>query len=183
VLPSVLDPACVKDCGVRITAKIDYAVRLCVELASRYDDGLYAKSDELADAQQIPVAFVQGILHTLKQSGLVETRRGSDGGARLAAPPAEIVVADVIRAIDGPLATVGGEHVEEVRYPGASAAVRDVWVALRAAMRSVLDTTSLADAVAGALPAHLTGLLADDDAWHTRPNRREVVRAAVRSAD
>ncbi|WP_425956907.1 RrF2 family transcriptional regulator [Xylanimonas sp. McL0601] len=168
---------------MRITAKIDYAVRLCVELASRYDDGSYAKSDELAAAQQIPVSYVLGILNTLKQTGLVETRRGADGGARLAAPPAEIAVADVIRAIDGPLASVGGRHVEDVAYPGASAPVRDVWVALRVAMRSVLDVVTLADVLAGELPAPVGALLAADDAWRTRPNRRDVVRAAARAAD
>lgn len=167
---------------MRITAKIDYAVRLCVELAARYESGAYAKSEELSEAQQIPVKYVLGILNTLKQTGLVETRRGADGGARLAAPPAEIVVADVIRAIDGPLASVGGHHVEDVAYAGASAPVRDVWVALRAAMRSVLDAVTLADVVAGDLPASIAQLLAADDAWRTRPNRRDVVRAAVRAA-
>lgn len=168
---------------MRITAKIDYAVRLSVELAARYDGGQYAKSDDLATAQQIPANYVLGLLNTLKQSGLVETRRGADGGARLAAPPTEIAVADVIRAVDGPLASVGGRHVEDVTYPGSSAPVRTVWVALRCAMRSVLDVVTLADVLGGTMPASVEALLASDDAWQTRPNRRQVVRAAERSTD
>jgi Rrf2 family protein len=166
---------------VRITAKVDYAVRLCVELAARYDGGQYAKSDELAAAQQIPANYVLGILNTLNQTGLVETRRGADGGARLAAPAAEIAVADVIRAVDGPLASLGGRHLEDVTFPGPSAPLRDVWVALRCAMRSVLDVVTLADVLSGALPESAAELLESDDAWNTRPNRRHVVRAAERT--
>ena len=165
---------------MRITAKIDYAVRLSVELAARYDGGAHAKSEDLAAAQQIPAAYVLGLLNALKQAGLVVTRRGADGGARLAAPPREIAVADVIRAIDGPLATIGDRHVETVTYPGSSAAVRDVWVALRVAMRSVLDVVTLADVVAGELPAGVAALLGKDDAWTTRPSGRSVVRASAR---
>jgi Rrf2 family protein len=165
---------------VRITAKIDYAVRLCVELAARYDDERYSKSDELATAQQVPANYVLVILNTLKQAGLVETRRGADGGARLGAPPSQIVVADVIRAIDGPLASVGGRFVEDVTFPGASAPLRDVWVALRCAMRSVLDVVTLADVVAGKVPEPVAQLLASDDAWRTRPHLRDVLRASQR---
>ncbi|ACZ30996.1 transcriptional regulator, BadM/Rrf2 family [Xylanimonas cellulosilytica DSM 15894] len=168
---------------MRITAKIDYAVRLCVELAARYDGGGYAKSDELATAQQIPANYVLGILNSLKQTGLVETRRGADGGARLASDPAQIAVADVIRAIDGPLASVGGRNVEDVSYPGSSAPVRDVWVALRCAMRSVLEVVTLADVLAGAMPAPVQELLATDDAWRTRPNRHQVALAPRRDTD
>ncbi|WP_100422038.1 RrF2 family transcriptional regulator [Sediminihabitans luteus] len=157
---------------MRITAKVDYAVRLCVELAGRDRPEAFVKADDLSAAQDVPVAYVLGILNALKQAGIVESRRGADGGTRLASPAREIVVADVIRAIDGPLATVGGTHVEEVDYGGRATAVRDVWVALRASMRSVLDVVTLEDVARSALPEPAATFLADDDAWATRPNGR-----------
>lgn len=164
---------------MRITAKVDYAVRAAVELAARYapsidDEPRYVKAEEVSDAQDVPVAFVLGILNQLKLAGLVESKRGADGGYRLALPPERIVVADVIRAIDGPLANVSGSYVEDVSYEGAAVRVREVWVALRAAMRTVLDTTTLADVCSGSLPAGVTALIADDAAWRTRPNRRQT---------
>ncbi|ROS75446.1 Rrf2 family transcriptional regulator [Cellulomonas sp. PhB143] len=164
---------------MRITAKVDYAVRLCVELAARGEGG-YVKADELSSAQGVSLAYVLGILNTLKQAGIVESRRGADGGTRLAAPASEIVVADVIRAIDGPLATVGGRLVESVEYEGRATAVRDVWVALRASLRSVLDTVTLEDVASGRLPEPAASLLADDGAWATRPHGRDTERAGVR---
>ena len=159
---------------MRITAKVDYAVRAAVELAARYStdgDPRYTKADEVAEAQAAPEAFVLGILNQLKLAGLVESKRGADGGYRLASPPDRIAVADVIRAIDGPLANVAGVHVEDVAYPGAAGQVRDVWVAVRAAMRTVLDETSLAEVAVGPLPEGVRALIADDAAWKTRPNR------------
>jgi Rrf2 family protein len=162
---------------VRITAKVDYAVRAAVELAARYStdgDSRYMKADEVAEAQAAPEAFVLGILNQLKLAGLVESKRGADGGYRLALPPERIAVADVIRAIDGPLANVAGAHVEDVNYPGAAEHVRDVWVALRAAMRTVLDETSLSDVAVGPLPDSIRALIADDAAWKTRPNRLQT---------
>lgn len=163
---------------MRITAKVDYAVRLCVQLAA--DPGRYTKAEELSVAQAVPVQYVLGLLNTLKQAGLVETRRGADGGARLAAPPTEIAVADVLRAVDGPLATVGGRHVEDVAYTGAATAVRDVWVALRVALRSVLEEVTLADVASGTLPPDVAATIADADAWVTRPHgRRTGQRAGV----
>ncbi|PJI90914.1 RrF2 family transcriptional regulator [Luteimicrobium subarcticum] len=159
---------------MRITSKIDYAVRLAAELAAAYPSGDWVKADDLARAQDVPAQYVLGLVNTLKQAGLVVTHRGAGGGAKLALPPDRVPVADVIRAIDGPLASVGGTHVEDVEYRGSAVAVRDVWVGLRAAMRSVLDTVSLADVVAGELPPSVAGLIADDDAWRTRPNRRDT---------
>jgi Rrf2 family protein len=164
---------------VRITAKVDYAVRAAAELAARYstlDDPGYVKADEVAESQAAPEAFVLGILNQLKLAGLVESKRGADGGYRLAFPPDRITVADIIRAIDGPLANVAGAYVEDVSYPGAAERVRDVWVALRAAMRTVLDETSLADVAAGSLPDGIRALIADDAAWKTRPNRLQTRR-------
>jgi len=176
---------------VRITAKIDYAVRSCAELAQRYgavssggrngdepEASRWVKADEISEAQNVSVAFVLGILNQLKQAGLVESKRGADGGYRLAYPPADIAVADVIRAIDGPLANVSGRYVEDVEYGGAARSVRDVWVALRASMRSVLDEVSLADIVSGRLDAGVRALIADDAAWKTRPNGRSTVPRA-----
>lgn len=153
---------------MRVTAKIDYAVRGCLELAAHRADGML-KADQIATAQQIPAAFMLSILGDLRTAGLVESRRGADGGYRLALDPAEISVADVIRAIDGPLANIAGVQPEDVDYRGASAHLRDTWVALRVAMRSVLEATSLADVVAGKLPAVALELLSHDDAWVTRP--------------
>ncbi len=164
---------------MRITAKIDYAVRACAELAARYGslpDGTigYVKAEDVAEAQGVSSAFVLGILNQLKQSGLIESRRGADGGYRLAYPPERIVVADIVRVIDGPLANVAGQYVEDVVYGGAAAPVRDVWVALRAAMRTVLDRVTLADLVSGTLEPEVRALIADDAAWKTRPNGRQT---------
>ncbi|WP_265522384.1 RrF2 family transcriptional regulator [Oerskovia flava] len=164
---------------MRITAKIDYAVRACVELAAAWDSApgaapRFVKAESISHAQAAPDAFVLGILNQLKRAGLVVSRRGADGGYCLAHPPESIVVADVVRAIDGPLANVAGSYVEDVSYAGAAAPVRDVWVALRAAMRSVLDTVSLADIAGGELPPDVRRLLADETAWSTRPHGRET---------
>ena len=164
---------------MRITAKIDYAVRACAELASRYTElpdgsARYTKAEEISDAQGVSTGFVLGILNELKQAGLVESRRGADGGYRLAVSPDRIVIADVVRVIDGPLANVAGRNVEDVSYDGAATSVRDVWVALRAAMRTVLDEVTLSDVVAGALGDDVTALIADEEAWRTRPNGRRT---------
>ncbi|MCL2516223.1 MAG: Rrf2 family transcriptional regulator [Microbacteriaceae bacterium] len=172
---------------MRITAKIDYAVRACVELAARYDDVTgaaagprWVKADEVAAAQEVSVAFVLGILNELKQAGLVASKRGADGGYRLAFAPAEITIADVIRVVDGPLANVAGRHVEDVGYGGAAGAVRDVWVALRASLRSVLEGVSLEDVATGRLAAPVRALIEGDEAWKTRPHGRATV-AGTRS--
>jgi Rrf2 family protein len=170
---------------MRISAKTDSAVRACAELAARYDGDAAAgtpwvKATTVADAQSLSLSFLLVILNELKQAGLVESRRGADGGYRLAAAPDRIVVADVVRAIAGPLANVAGQYVEDLEYGGAAAATRDVWVALRVAMRSVLDEVSLSDLVAGELPSSVRALLDSRDAWRTRPNLRS---AGARLAD
>lgn len=164
---------------MRITAKVDYAVRAAAELAARYgevDEGGsgYVKAAVVAQDQGMPLPLALGILNELKLAGLVESRRGSDGGYRLAVPPERIPVADVVRVIDGPLANVAGTYVEELEYPAAAVAVRDVWVAVRAALRSVLDEVTLADLVSGALSPDVRALIAGEDAWRTRPNRRDT---------
>lgn len=148
---------------MRISAKTDYAIRAAVEMAS-HGDGL-VKADIVADAQHIPVRFLLGILGELRHAGIVTSRRGQDGGYRLAAPPASITIADVIRAIDGPLANVAGTRPEELELTGSAAPLRDVWISLRGSVRAVLERVTLADVVAGRLPGEVTALYADPDAW------------------
>jgi Rrf2 family protein len=149
---------------VRVSAKTDYALRAIVELAAAGGDGP-VKGERLATGQGIPLRFLENILLQLRHAGLVESRRGAEGGYRLARPADAIALADVIRAIDGPLAGVSGARPEALEFPGASAPLRDVWVAVRAALRSVLEQVTVADVVAGELPEHVKELLASDDAW------------------
>jgi Rrf2 family protein len=152
---------------MRVSAKVDYAVRAMAELAAA-EPGVPVKADSLAEAQDIPPAFLDNILLSLRNAGLVESRRGPEGGHRLARGAEKISVADVIRAIDGPLAGVSGQRPEALRYSGAATPLRDVWVAVRANLRAVLEHVTLADLAAGKLPAAIRGLTADEDAWHTR---------------
>ena len=156
---------------MRIPAKADYAVRALVELASLTAGGSDSRpvpADRLAENQQIAAPFLAGILGQLRLSGLVRSVRGPEGGYVLARPAKEITIADVIRAIDGPLATLSGQYPDALEYPGAAAALRDVWVAVRSSMRLVLEHTTIADVAAGKLPAAVRRLTADDDAWQRR---------------
>lgn len=154
---------------MRISAKTDYAVRAVVELAAAgADDEHPVKSERLATAQGIPLRFLENILMQLRQAGIVVSRRGAEGGYRLAKPPEEITVADVIRAIDGPLAGVGGERPEKLTFPGAAAPLRDVWVAVRASLRDVLEHVTLAELANGDLPEAVKSHTEDPDAWTTR---------------
>jgi Rrf2 family protein len=130
---------------MRLSARVDYAVRACVELAGA--DG-WTKADEVADRQAIPAQFLDTILRDLRRGGLVESRRGQEGGHRLARPPGAISVAEVIRAVDGPLALVRGLRPENLSYPSDGARVQELWLRLRAAEREVLEGTSIADLVA-----------------------------------
>jgi Rrf2 family protein len=145
---------------MRMSAKAEYAVRAMVELAT-VDDGVLLKTDELAQAQGIPPQFLVDILSDLRTDRLVRSRRGRDGGYELARPAAEISIADVLRSIDGPLASVHDTGLGDLPYSGATAALTNVWRALRASMRSVLEQTSLADVATGQLPDHV-GKYADD---------------------
>jgi Rrf2 family protein len=151
---------------VRISAKVDYAVRAALELAAA--DGGPVKGERIAEAQGIPLKFLENILLELRHDNLVRSQRGPDGGYWLAKPAAEIAIADVIRAVEGPLASVRGEPPESVRYAGPSEALQTVWVALRANLRAVLDEVTLADVVAGELPAAVTALTERPDAWTRR---------------
>lgn len=160
---------------MRISAKSDYAVRAAAELAAAQaaHDGprhtsAWVKTEAVATSQGIPLAFLLNILAELRTAGLVQSRRGVEGGYRLARQASEITVADVIRAVDGPLANIAGARPEEMTYPGPAASLRDVWVALRATMRSVLESITLADLAASRLPEHINTWITDEDAWVAR---------------
>jgi len=148
---------------VEISAKGDYAVRALAVLAAAGGNSMTVA--ELASAQGIPAGFLQGILQRLRQRGILSSHRGTDGGYRLARPPAEITVADVLRAVDGPLAAVRGQPTEDIDYPGVAGPLKDVWLALRASMRRVIEHVTLEDIVEGPLPGCVTELNADPAAW------------------
>lgn len=134
---------------MRLTAKTDYALRAVCQLASR---PVGATSDRISEAEAIPQRFLEAILRDLRRAGLVTSRRGPDGGHALAVDPAALTVADVIRAIDGPLALVRNLRPEQLDYHGASVALQDVWVALRASERAILEATTVAMVVRDDLP-------------------------------
>jgi Rrf2 family protein len=149
---------------VRVSAKTDYAIRAALELAAAADEKP-VKGERIATAQSIPLRFLENILMQLRHAGLVESRRGAEGGYRLAKPAAEVSLADVIRAIDGPLAGVSGARPETLAFSGHSEPMKDIWIAVRAALRGVLEHVTLADVVDGDLPEHVRVLVADEDAW------------------
>jgi Rrf2 family protein len=148
---------------MRVSAKVDYALRACAELAAA-DEGP-VKGDRLSHAQEIPLKFLENILVDLKHAGLVQSQRGADGGYWLSLPPEEISLADVIRAVEGPIANVRGQRPELVEYAGPAAALREVWIAVRANLRAVLEVVTLADLAAGRLPDEVAAIAADPDAW------------------
>jgi Rrf2 family protein len=149
---------------VRVSAKTDYAIRAAVELAAAPDEKP-VKGERIATAQAIPLRFLENILMQLRHAGLVESRRGAEGGYRLGRPAADVTLADVIRAIDGPLAGVQGVRPETLTFSGTAEPMKDVWIAVRASLRSVLEHVTLADVVAGTLPEHVKAMLGDEDAW------------------
>jgi Rrf2 family protein len=151
---------------VRITAKVDYAVRAALELAAAGGGPL--KGERIAESQGIPLKFLENILLELRHDGLVRSQRGPEGGYWLARPAEKIAVGDLIRAVEGPLASVRGEPPESVSYEGPSESLRTVWVALRANLRAVLDEVTLADIVGGELPESVTALVEPPDAWVRR---------------
>jgi Rrf2 family protein len=148
---------------MRVSAKVDYALRACAELAAAGDGPV--KGDRLAQAQEIPLKFLENILLDLKHAGLVQSQRGAEGGYWLSQPAEEISLADVIRAVEGPIANVRGERPEQVDYSGPAAGLQQVWIAVRASLRAVLEEVTLADLAAGRLPDEVAALAADPDAW------------------
>lgn len=152
---------------MHVTAKADYAVRAAVELVGAAQ-GAPRKVDSLAKAQDIPVSFLENILTQLRSAGVVRSQRGPEGGYWLSRPPEEIALAEVIRAVEGPLVGVRGQPPEEVRYRGSAQALQQVWIALRANLRAVLERVSVADIAAGELPADVVALTRDEGAWEAR---------------
>ena len=148
---------------VHLSAKADYAVRAAVHLACVPDQPV--KGDAIAQAQDIPYPFLGAILRDLREAGLVRSQRGADGGYWLARAAAEVTVADVIRAVDGPLAWVRGVRPEDLEYAGPAHALQEVWIAVRANLREVLEAVTLADVARGSLPTVVTTLAADPAAW------------------
>jgi len=148
---------------VRVSAKVDYAIRACAELAAAGDGPV--KGDRIAQAQEIPLKFLENILLDLKHAGLVQSQRGAEGGYWLAQPAEEISLAEVIRAVEGPIANARGLRPDRVEYGGPAESLREVWIAVRANLRSVLEAVTVADLAGGRLPAEVTRLVADPDAW------------------
>jgi Rrf2 family protein len=152
---------------VRISAKADYAVRAAVELAAAPDEKP-VKAERIATAQGIPLNFLENILGELRHAGVVRSHRGAEGGFRLARPPADVTVADIIRAVEGPLASVRGGPPEEASYAGPAATLPRVWIAVRANLRNVVEHVTVADIAAGHLPRGIEKLAEDPEAWVTR---------------
>lgn len=151
---------------MRVSAKTDYAVRALLELATSGDGPV--KGERLSQAQDIPLKFLENILTDLRHAGIVRAQRGAEGGYWLAKAPEEVTLGQVIRAVDGPLASVRGEAPEDVVYNSSAQHLQTVWIALRASMRSVVDEITLSDVVAGKLPAKVRRLTEAPDAWSRR---------------
>jgi len=152
---------------MHISAKADYAMRALLALAATETSGASGpvRAEDLARSQRLPVKFVENILVDLRRAGIVASQRGGGGGYRLARPASAITPADVIRALDGPLADVRGLRPEAATYEGSAEHLRQVWVAARASLRSVLERVTLADVVAGRLPEEIHVLTSDPEAW------------------
>ena len=147
---------------MRLSARVDYALRAASELAAA--DGPRTV-DQLSAAQRIPNKYLESILGELRRGGLLRSQRGPEGGYRLARPAEEISIADVIRSLDGELANVRGSRPEDLAYVGAATALQEVWIALRASERAILEKVTLADVAAGTMPASVATLAADPSAW------------------
>jgi Rrf2 family protein len=152
---------------MHVTAKADYAVRAVVELAGSSQESP-RKVDDVAQAQGIPVSFLENILTQLRSSGVVRSQRGPEGGYWLARPPADVSLAQVIRAVEGPLVGVRGQRPEEIEYSGSAESLQKVWIALRANLRKVLEEVSVADVASGKLPKDVVALTRAEEAWQPR---------------
>ena len=151
---------------MRISAKADYAVRAAVELAAAGDEPV--KGERLAEAQGIPLQFLEHILLELKHQRLVRTRRGARGGYWLARPPEEITLANIFRAVEGPLANIQDQAPEDTSYPGDAKELTEVWIAVRAALRRVLERVTIADLRDGRIPDAVREMTSDEGAYETR---------------
>jgi Rrf2 family protein len=159
---------------MRVSAKADYAVRAAAERAAAGEGPV--KGEKLAEAQDIPLQFLEHILLEMKHHGIIRVRRGAKGGYWLARPADEVTIADVVRAVEGPIANVQSQPPESIEYKGNSAGLRDVWVAVRASLRSVLEVVTLADLVSGELPPVVEELTSQPDAWHSSTSTKEMAQ-------
>jgi Rrf2 family protein len=151
---------------MRVSARADYAIRAAAELAAAAGrEGRPVTGEQLAAAQGLSRKFLENIFVDLKRAGIVGSVRGAEGGYRLVRPAAEVSLADIIRAVDGPLANVRDVRPDELEYEGAARHLKEVWVAVRASLRQVLEAVTLADLVSGHLPRVVTERVADPDAW------------------
>jgi Rrf2 family protein len=148
---------------MRVSAKTDYAIRAALELAAA--GGGPMKGEAISEAQGIPLRFLENILGELRHAGIVQSQRGAEGGYRLSQPAGDVKLADVIRAVEGPLASVRSQRPEELTYEGAAEPLRQVWVALRANIRDVLELVTLADVVGGRLPDSVVKLTEGPEVW------------------
>jgi|SRR5690349_597959 len=152
---------------MRVSAKADYAVRAAAELAAAATEEPI-KGEKLAEAQDIPLQFLEHILLELKHAGIVRARRGAKGGYWLARQADEVTIADVVRAVEGPIAHVQSAPPESIEYRGNAEHLQEVWIAVRASLRTVLEHVTLADLVSGQLPDEVESLAAKPDAWAAR---------------
>lgn len=155
---------------MHVSAKADYGMRALLVLTAshREDPARLVKGEAIAQAQGIPMKFLEGILRQLRQTGIVASQRGAEGGYRLDRDPGQVTIADVVRALDGPLAAVRGQRPEDLDYSGESEHLREVWVAVRGAMRHVLEGLTLADVAEGDFSPEVSALLAEPGAWQRR---------------
>ena len=149
---------------MRVSAKSDYALRALIEMASR-TDGKAVSAEELGKQQEIPHGFLQAILADLRRAGIVMSQRGQSGGWRMGRPADDVSVADVIRAVDGPLVSVYGLRPEAVSYNESAEILQHVWIAARRSLRSVFEGVSIQDLADGKLPDAVAEMTADEDAW------------------
>jgi Rrf2 family protein len=156
---------------MRVSAKSDYALRALIEITQRRGDsgtGQVIAAEEISKAQSIPHGFLQGILADLRRAGLVASQRGQAGGWKMAVDPASVSIADVMRAVDGPIVSISGTRPESVEYNERAVVLQRVWIAARASLRDVLEHTTIADLAAARLPAEVERRSTDEDAWHAR---------------
>lgn len=156
---------------MQVSAKVDYGIRALSVLAENFDAETpkLIKGDYIAKQQSIPIKFLEAILTELRHQGFIVSQRGAEGGYRLSRDPSEMNLAEIVRALDGPLAAVRGERPEQVQYEGSAAGLFDVWLAVRVSLRNVLEQVTLADVLAGKFTPAINDLLKDPDAKKSRP--------------
>jgi Rrf2 family protein len=149
---------------MRVSAKSDYALRALIEIAARTDDEPVS-AEELGRLQGIPHGFLQAILADLRRAGIVMSQRGQSGGWKMQRPPDEVTVADVIRAVDGPLVSVHGVRPESVTYKDSAVVLQPVWIAARSSLRDVFEVVTIAHLADGELPGSVAAMAKPEDAW------------------